>query len=131
MKKPSFKLPPLNQFQSRGEWEGACWKIVSKSNTYLSLLTTAYDRRNIIIRAAALEQLSSGKSYKQITDELWLSPQTISSIKKICSENIYKSYWERSKSERKRKAYSTNSAQQKRKPKGRPVRTKYGTVHIP
>ncbi len=125
-----LKLPLLDHFSSRKQWEEACWKIISKSKESLDVLTTSYERRNIILRAAALSYLDLGKKSKQIAEELWLSPQTISSIKKITSGHFYKSYWERGKSDRKRKIYSS-SFSKKEKPQGRPTKTKYGVVYLP
>jgi predicted transcriptional regulator len=59
------------------------------------------------MRAAALDRLSTGKSYSEIGEELWLSPQTVSGIKKAASEKSYKSYLERSKKGRKKKIYGS------------------------
>ena len=84
------------------------------------------------MRAAVISGINSGKSYRQIAEELWLSPQTISSIKKALKENNYQSYRERSKKERKKKVYSSNpTVNQKRKHRGKPVRAKYGTIYLP
>ena len=77
-----------------------------------------------------MERINSRKKYREIAEELWLSPQTISSIKKAVSENSYRSYRERGKTERKKKAYSHDKISRK-KPYGRPVHTKYGTVYLP
>lgn len=130
MDKPSIALPSLNRFPSRKQWEEACWEVVSKSKKFLDITTTPYERRNIVLRAAVIDYINSGKRYRQIGEELWLSPQTINSIKKSLGESRYKSYRERGKSERKRKIYSPSITKKKRKPAGRPVRTKYGTLYI-
>lgn len=130
MNKFSVVLPPLSRFSSRKQWEEACWEVISKSKKFLDIMTTPYERRNIVLRAAVLNCINSGKRYRQIGEELWLSPQTISSIKKSLGESRYKSYRERGKSERKRKIYSKNDIQKKGRPSGRPVRTKYGTLYV-
>ena len=130
MDKPSITLPPLSRFSSRKQWEEACWELISKSKKFLDIITTPYERRNIVLRAAVIDYINSGKKYRQIGEELWLSPQTISSIKRSLNEPRYKSYRERGKSERKQKTYSRNNIQKKRRPSGRPVRTKYGTLYI-
>ena len=127
-----FALPPINRYSSRQEWEEACWRKILKSNNLLKLLVTSYERRNLVMRATVMAGVNSGKKYKQIAEELWLSPQTISSIKKALRENSYRSYRERSKKERKKKVYSSSPvSSQKRKHHGKPVRTKYGTVYLP
>ena len=127
-----FALPLISRYPSRKEWENACWQKILKSNNLFELLITSYERRNLIMRAAVISGINSGKSYRQIAEELWLSPQTISSIKKALKENNYQSYRERSKKERKKKVYSSNpTVNQKRKHRGKPVRAKYGTIYLP
>ncbi|MEK7138335.1 MAG: hypothetical protein AAB787_02385 [Patescibacteria group bacterium] len=130
MTKPSFKLPTLSQFSSRKEWEEACWKVITRSESLLNVVTTASERHNIILRALGIEYINSGKKYRQIAEELYLSPQTISSIKKALAGQIYRTYRERGKVERRRKVYSSSPTQKKHKPLGRLVRTKYGIVRI-
>lgn len=130
MVKPAFSLPSLSQFSSRKEWEEACWKVISKSDKLLSVVTTSYERHNIVLRALAAEYISSGKKYRQIAEELFISPQTVSSIKKSFDGRLYKSYRERGKSERKRKIYSSNPTPKKHKPLSRSIRTKYGIVRV-
>lgn len=129
-KKPAI-LPPIKNYPSRQEWENVCWREILKSEELLKLLITSHERRDLIMRAAALESLVSGKSYRQIGEELWLSPQTISNIRKTINENNYRSYLERSKTERKKKKYSSNFSAVKSKPRGVPKRTKYGTIYMP
>lgn len=124
-------MPSVNKYPSRKEWEAACWQKILESKELLQLLITSHERRNIVRRVAALEGLTSGKSYRQIGEELWLSPQTVSGIKKALSEKNYRSYLERSKKERKRKKYSFNPTPSKSRPRGRPQRTKYGTIYMP
>ena len=128
--KTLFKLPPLSRYSLRKEWENACWQKLLKSGNLLPLLATPNERHNLIMRAAAMERINSGEKYRQIAEELWLSPQTISSIKKAVSENSYKSYRERGKTERKKKVYSHDKIS-KRRIHGRPVHTKYGTIYLP
>src|SRR3989304_524996 len=98
-KKPEI-IPPVTAYSSRAAWEAACWRNLRESKELLEVLVTAHERRNLVLRAAALDRLISGKSYRQIGRELWLSPQTISGIKKAIRESGYRSYLERSKKER-------------------------------
>lgn len=133
--KDIFKqLPPLKNYSSRKEWEVACWRQILKSEQLLNLFTTLKGRHDLIVRVAAANGLISGKNYREISKEFFISLQTIRSAKKALEENGYKSYFERSKTERKKKIYSPGP---KRKPKRewhedkRPRRTKYGTIWVP
>ncbi|MBI2591802.1 MAG: hypothetical protein HYW34_03955 [Candidatus Brennerbacteria bacterium] len=125
-------LPPITRYSSRKEWEDACWQKILKLNKVSDLLLTSYERHNLVMRAAVIDGINLKKSYTQIADELWLSPQTISSIKKALKENNYRSYRERGKKERKKKIYSSGPVlNQKRKYSGRSIPTKYGRVYLP
>ncbi len=126
-----FALPLLSRYSSRKEWEDACWWEIVKSRDLLGALATSSERHNLVMRAAAIDRIDSGKKYRQIAEELWLSPQTISSIKKVMHESDYRSYRQRGKTERRKRVYSPNPASSRKKNRGRPVRTKYGTVYIP
>ncbi len=121
-------MPAIGDCRSRVEWEGACWHKISASKDILELISTSSERHDLVMRAAAINALISGKSYREIGKELWLSPQTISGIKKALDENSYKSYPGRK--ERKKKVYSYSKTQ-KYGPKGTPRRTKYGIVYMP
>ncbi len=123
-------MPPASSYPSRTEWEAACWKKTNEYDELLQLLITSYERHHIVMRAVTLERLASGKSYKEIGKELWLSPQTISSIKKAASEKAYRSYLERSKKGKKKRIYSVIKSP-RRKSKGTPRRTKYGILYVP
>jgi len=126
-------ISPIDNYSSRKEWEDACWGKMVKSEEILNLLTTSYERHDLIMRAAALKGFISGKSYRQISKDFFLSLQTISGIKKAITENHYRSYQERSKTERKKKKYSSepDSIKNRRKHwrEERRVRTKYGTIY--
>lgn len=129
-KKKLIKMPPLKDYHSRQEWEAACWQKILNSKELLSLLITSYERHDLVKRAIAIDRLMIGKTYQQIAEELLISPQTISVIKKAIKEKVYRSYPARK--ERRKKEYSVDERPIKRKrPKGRPRRTKYGTIYIP
>ena len=81
-------LPSLDAFQSRKEWEAACLNKVLETKGVLEILLTPKERHNLVIRAAAVESLASGKSYRQIGRELWVSPQTLSGLRKAVAENV-------------------------------------------
>jgi len=124
-------MPLRRDHPSSKEWEAACWQKILESKELPQLLITAHERHDLVMRAAALDMLIAGKSYRQIGEELYLSPQTISGIKKAVSEKSYRSYLERSKKERKRRKYSLDSAPVKTRRRGTPRRTKYGTIYLP
>ncbi len=124
-------LPPIANYSSREQWENACWRKILESKELLSLLITSHERRDLVRRVAAMNMLVSGKSYREIGNELWVSPQTISVIKKAMNENGYRSYLERSHKERKKRKYSAWPSAAKPKYRGRPRRTKYGTIYMP
>jgi len=124
-------VPPIGNYLSRKEWENACWRKVSESKELLNTLTTSHERHNLAIRAAAIQGLASGKSYREISKELFISTQTVSSIKKALSEKTYRSYPERSEGKRKKKEHDFIPSRFKPKHRGRPVRTKYGTIYLP
>ena len=126
-----IKLPPPDNYSSRKEWETAGWKKVAGSDELLDLLVSTHERHAIVMRAAALEGLAAGKSYQKIGDELWLSSQTISSIKKAADEKTYRSYSERSKQTRKKRRLSSIPSPPKRRPKGTLRHTKYGILYMP
>ena len=121
-------LPSRNLYASRKEWERACWKKVMKSEKFLDSLVTSNERRNLVMRAAVTEFVNSGKRPQQISRELQISRQTVSSIRKVVKEGGYKSYRERGKTERKKKVYSYHPS--KKKPYRRYRRTKYGKVYL-
>jgi len=125
------RMSPVSRYRTRAEWENACWRKISKSENLLKILVTAHERHNLVLRAAVMDRISSGKSYRRIADELWLSSQTVSSIKKAMGGKSYRSYRERSKTERKKRQYSRDTFRTEKKFRGRPVRTKYGIVYVP
>lgn len=124
-------MPLVSHYPSRKDWEKACWEKIVISEKLLELLVTSHERSNLVIRAAALDRLTAGKTYNQIAKELWISPQTISSIKKAITGKSYKSHLERSRKEKRENPHSSHIASTKRKSHGIFRKTKYGTVHLP
>jgi uncharacterized protein YerC len=117
-KKEKEGFPAVGEYSSRKEWERDCWEELQKSPELLKLLVTPYERRNLVLRAAVIDRIKSGKSYREIEEELWLSSQTISVIKKAIKRSGYISYWERGKTERKKRCTALRFRKQK---KGREV----------
>ena len=130
-KKPIDLLPSMNNYRSRKEWEDACWKKIIKSEKLMDLFITSYERHKAIMRIAIMDRVFAGKSYNKIAQELYVSPQTISVIKKGIDEKSYRSYLERSKTERKKKKYSLSPIPDKPKRRGRIIRSKFGTFQAP
>ncbi|MBI4085962.1 MAG: hypothetical protein HY433_01815 [Candidatus Liptonbacteria bacterium] len=136
-------IPLLASFSSRSAWEENVWRTLiakftilrepKKLSTALELLITAKERSLLLRRAAAIDRILAGTSYRKIGEELWLTHQTISGIKKALNEKKYRSYYERGKTERKKRIYSPGpqSSRNGRGFSGRRVRTKYGTFTIP
>ncbi len=60
----------------------------------LENLMSEYERKMILKRLAVIAMVRSGKSYSQISEVLWLAPNTISTIKKniLGQSGNYKSY---------------------------------------
>ena len=94
-------MKKINEIGSREDWFNYAWsKIINdvKSSTLsivLDSLLTSYEKQIIVNRVAALILIKEGKTYKQIGEELWLSPTTIRSLKKMLegsAENKYTSY---------------------------------------
>lgn len=129
-KREPSELPSISTYTSRSEWEKDCWRKISSSQKLLELIVTPYERRNLILRAAARDSIALGKSYREIGKELWLSPQTVSGLKKAVSEKSYRSYRERSKKERRKRVYSSDRRSKRSRPEGIPRRTKYGIVYM-
>ena len=121
-------MPPVNAYASRSDWEVACWRRIMESRELLESLITSHERHNLVLRAAARDRLSLGKSYRKIVEELWLSPQTVSSLKKAITEKSYRSY--RARNERKKKIYSTRAKPRRSRQSGIPRRTKYGVLYL-
>jgi len=99
-------MKELFNFSSRKEWEDYLWKefvkiLNNKRNSekdiyyFLGSLLTAKEKRNIIRRLVIISLIKKEKSYKEISEILWLSPNTISSINKSFKNNRqYQSYFE-------------------------------------
>ena len=129
-KKSAWTIPAISDYPSRAAWEAASLKKVLDSRELLRLLVTLHERRVIVLRAAASERLAAGASYRQIGEELWLSPQTISGIKKSFAGEGYRSYADLSKGKRKKKQSNPSDRVILQRPEGRRIRTKYGVKYF-
>ena len=122
-------IPPVNAYSSRKEWEEDCWRKLISSREWPNLITP-YERHNIVMRAAVAYRLRVGMSYTDIGRELWLAPQTISTIKKGIREKRYRSYADRGATERKKKIYTRDRSTRAHPKIGIPRKTKYGTLYL-
>ncbi|MEE8131774.1 MAG: Trp family transcriptional regulator [Candidatus Paceibacterota bacterium] len=85
-------MKELSKFKSRKEWEDFVWsKIIEdlkklksekEIDGFLRNLLGSGERKMIIKRAVAISLIKQGKKYRDIGEILWISPSTISSIKK-------------------------------------------------
>jgi len=98
---------PTQKFNPRKEREIKAWKEIIKRlarltsvydiENFLATLITTHEREQIVKRATAVPLLRQGKSYREIGKLLWLSPATISAIKKATrSKNYVSTYgWDK------------------------------------
>jgi uncharacterized protein YerC len=88
----------ISEFKSRKEWADNAWQRILKDvqnpdlRNALDTLLSPYEKNIIVNRFAAVILIKEGKTYRQIGEELWLSPTTIRSLKKAVSGNSIKEY---------------------------------------
>jgi uncharacterized protein YerC len=107
--------------QSADRWAERVWdefleKIVksrtkTEAKKLLGKIISEYEKEDIIRRLAILALIRQGYSYKKIGEILWVSPQTISGIKKsiMGGEEFYRSQ----RSLRKKEKYRGNQVYKK------------------
>lgn len=110
------KIEDLSKFQSRKEWEENIWheflRSIEKTRSgkdvaiLLNNLLSANEKKLIVKRLSASALISAGKTYKEIGEILWISPSTISALKKSIRKNA---------SYQSSRHYSEMSAEEKRK----------------
>jgi len=115
----------INEFKSRKEWENYLWRVflknVEKSKlekrlaNFLNNLLSETEKKNIVRRLTVIFLLKQGKTYKEIGEILWISPGTISAIKKSLLN--YRNY--RSKYD----FYKNKKVEERKKMKGLPPET--------
>jgi len=104
-------MKELSKFKSRKEWEKFIWEKFLKSikdidsnkglGKLLDSVLSENEKRLIIKRMVAISLIRQGKTYKEIGEILWLSPSTISSIKKSLKSGLF--YQSRRDIDKKRK----------------------------
>lgn len=91
-------LEEISKFKSRKEWEDYVWSKIAEEikklksenevSGFLKNLLGAGERKTMIKRAAALLLIQEGRKYREIEEILWISPSTISSIKKSAKGSL-------------------------------------------
>jgi len=117
-------IADMQNFKSRKEWEEYVWKKIvadlaeidssQRIDQFLNMLLTAHEKKQVINRASAISLLKQGKSYSQVGEILWLSPNTISAIRKsMRGQKEYMSRYMRNKKlEKKQKPLSKEELDQ-------------------
>lgn len=93
----------LSEFKSRKEWKEFAWlsflkefqKVNSKKQfkELLESVLSAKEKDLIINRLIAAALISKNKTYREIGEILWLSPNTISAIKQgLLKKSLYRGY---------------------------------------
>ncbi len=130
LKEISATIPPISSFSSRNEWKNFCRQKILKSKKLLQLLITLDEQNDLVVRAAALKGILSGKSYREISKEFFVSLQTINAVRKGIDENGYRSYSERSRKEKRNSTHNPSPVRIKQGDHKRSVRTKYGRIYV-
>ena len=111
-------IPSVGKFKSRKEWEDYIWSQLTKKlaeigsvkeiEDSLNILLTMHEKKQMIKRASAISLLRQGKSYLEIGERLWLSPTTISAIRKsMRTKGEYVSRYTRNKKPEKKQKQLT------------------------
>jgi|SRR3989344_2735392 len=113
-------MEKISRFNSRKEWENHIWsqfleyaeKVGAKGKLkiFLDNLLSASEKKIIVKRLAALNLIQAGKTYKEIGEILWTSPNTVSALKKsILRQSVYASARHHNKIAKNEKAKSIKS----------------------
>jgi DNA-binding MarR family transcriptional regulator len=94
-------LPLLTDFPSRAHWEAAVWEILTdrlaklttgeEMRKVLRFLLSSEEHRRVLYRSLTASRFASGIGPREISRELWLTRQTVSTIKKSLLEKTYQS----------------------------------------
>ncbi|OGZ01916.1 MAG: hypothetical protein A2946_02670 [Candidatus Liptonbacteria bacterium RIFCSPLOWO2_01_FULL_53_13] len=132
-------LPKVEDFETRKQWEESAWREFvawcTKSEPklvriLLDSIVSPSERHRIVKRAVAVERIHDGVSYRAIGRELWITNQTISSIKKSLASHSYESNWKRAESQRQARELALIKKRHERPEPKRYRRTKYGKLRI-
>ena len=135
-----YALPHPSAFSPRRAWDEAAWNaLVARLHRSaspllfkeaLTTLMTALERARVVRRAAALSLFLEGLSYRAIGRELWITPDTVSAIKKAAHKRQYTSRWPRTRKlqEEKLRKAAEKEWERRNAPTGYYRRTKYGRL---
>src|SRR3989344_6201734 len=93
-------MEKIDKFKSRNDWFIHAWLKFLKdiknpdAADALNSLLSSREKIMIINRMAAMVLIREGKTYRQIGEELWVSPTTVRSLKRTLENNLkeYQSY---------------------------------------
>ena len=92
------KVKDIKNFKSRKEWEESMWLDIlnvleSKNNfkEFLNAFLTENEKEMLRNRVLTTVLLKEGRTYREIGNILWISPGTISAIRKGLKNSNYKS----------------------------------------
>ena len=98
------RFKSLDNFSSRQKWKDYLWqeltrkfselKSVRQTEIFLNKLLTKKEKDVLIKRLMIMVLIQKGKSYSEMSEMLWLSPNTISATKNGLKNSEYKSYFE-------------------------------------
>lgn len=118
-------MEDISQFKSREEWENFIWKkflekaqqVDSRKHLkeFLNNILSASEKKLIVKRLVAVALLKERKTYREIGKILWISPGTLSAIKK--------SLWQNAEYQSERHYNKKSSDEKRKKIKGLPPRT--------
>lgn len=132
-------LSKVNDFATRKDWETKAWEdfivwCASCDSATLKIIMesimSTHERGLITRRAAAIEKIIVGTPYREIGRELWLTNQTISSIKKGLKTQSYTSNWVKAKSQKIAKRIDRLQKLSNRPTPKQYRRTKYGKIRM-
>ncbi len=129
-------IPLVGPINNRIAWRAKAWQGMigylagldqQELSVALQILISSRERTNMVKRAAVVDWLAAGMSYRQMNSELGVALQTIRSIKRALKDKKYQSYSERSKTERKKGFPRVDIATSRQDSMRRERKTKYGT----
>ena len=96
-------MESFSNFKSRKEWEEFIWqkfterlkntKTSEQLKEILESVLGSREKNFMIKRLIAIALISQNKTYREIGEIIWLSPNTISSVKKnLFRKSIYSGY---------------------------------------
>lgn len=100
--KENIKKDQVLRGREAGKWMNELWEELlsklanigtkSEIRKILESLISDYEKKVILKRLAIIASVRMGKSYQEISEILWLSPNTISAIKKNILRNNQENY---------------------------------------